>query len=82
MEEILRAAEITEVDIVGIAESHCVKDTALDAIDLGWPTRVFSDLTIPVSEELGQAAREEMRAAGIDQIPSDEAFTEIQPLQK
>ncbi|WP_279058764.1 isochorismatase family protein [Mobiluncus mulieris] len=82
LEEILRAAEITEVDIVGIAESHCVKDTALDAIDLGWPTRVLSDLTIPVSEELGQAAREEMRAAGIDQIPSDEAFTEIQPLQK
>lgn len=81
LEEILRAAEITEVDVVGIAESHCVKDTALESIDLGWPTRVFSDLTVPVSEELGQAAREEMRVAGIDQIPSDEAFTELQPMQ-
>lgn len=81
LEEILRAAEITEVDVVGIAESHCVKDTALESIDLGWPTRVFSDLTVPVSEELGQAAREEMRVAGIDQIPSDEAFAELQPMQ-
>lgn len=78
LEEILRANEIDEVDVVGIAESHCVKDTALDAIDLGWPTRVISDLTVPVSEELGKAAREEMRNAGIDQILSEEAFAELE----
>lgn len=78
LEEILRAAEITEVDVVGLAESHCVKDTALDAIDLGWPTRVISDLTVPVSEELGKAAREEMHRAGIDQVVSAEAFTSLE----
>lgn len=78
LEEILRAAGITEVDVVGLAESHCVKDTALDAIDLGWPTRVISDLTVPVSEELGKAAREEMHRAGIDQVVSAEAFTSLE----
>lgn len=76
LEEILRRADITDVDVVGIAESHCVKDTALDALDLGWPTRVFEDLTVPVSENLGKAAREEMAQAGVDEIPSADAFKE------
>lgn len=76
LEEILRRADITDVDVVGIAESHCVKDTALDALDLGWPTRVFEDLTVPVSAELGEAAREEMAQAGVDEIPSADAFKE------
>lgn len=74
LERILRDAEISDIDVVGIAESHCVKETALDAIDLGWPTRVLRDLTVPVSEELGVAAREELRQAGVDQVYSAEAF--------
>ena len=74
LEQILRRAEITDVDVVGIAESHCVKDTALNALDLGWETRVFEDLTVPVSEELGVAARAEMAQAGVDEMPSAEAF--------
>ena len=74
LERILRDAEISDIDVVGIAESHCVKETALDAIDLGWPTRVLRDLTVPVSEELGVAAREELRQAGVDQGDSAEAF--------
>ncbi|EFU79722.1 isochorismatase family protein [Mobiluncus curtisii] len=77
LEEILRRADITDVDVVGIAESHCVKDTALDALDLGWPTRVFEDLTVPVSAELGEAAREEMAQAGVDEIPSIDAFKAV-----
>lgn len=77
LEEILRRADITDVDVVGIAESHCVKDTALDALDLGWPTRVFEDLTVPVSAELGEAAREEMAQAGVDEIPSTDAFKAV-----
>ncbi|WFM83646.1 isochorismatase family protein [Arcanobacterium canis] len=74
LEQILRAADIQAVDVVGIAESHCVKETALDALRLGWPTRVFSDLTVPVSAELGVSAREIMDEAGVEQIPSGEAF--------
>lgn len=66
----LKAAGITDVDVVGIAESHCVKETAIDARKLGLDVRVFSDLTVPTSEELGVAARKEMAAAGVVQIPS------------
>ncbi|MDK8601770.1 isochorismatase family protein [Trueperella bernardiae] len=74
LERILREAEVGAIDVVGIAESHCVKETALDALRAGWPVRVFSDLTVPVSEELGEAARAEMDEAGIEQISSSEAF--------
>ena len=42
-----------------------VKDTALDAKKLGFEVTVFEDLTVPVSEELGVAARKQMAAGGI-----------------
>lgn len=71
---VLRDEEISEVDVVGIAESHCVKETALDALKNGMVTRVFSDLTVPVTEVLGQAARREMDEAGIEQLDSENAF--------
>lgn len=74
LEQILRNAEVTAVDVVGIAESHCVKETALDALKSGWPVRVFSDLTVPTSEELGITARQEMDEAGVEQVASAEAF--------
>lgn len=74
LEEILRDAEIREIDVVGIAESHCVKETALDALKKGWRVRVFSDLTVPVSPELGSEARREMDEAGIEQLDSSDAF--------
>lgn len=63
--DILRAEEITAVDVVGIAESHCVKATALDALALGLATRVFTDLTVPVSPEQGEQARAELTRAGV-----------------
>lgn len=63
--QILTRAGVTEVDVVGIAESHCVKETALDAVAAGLRTRVFGDLTVPVSAEQGAAAREAMAAAGV-----------------
>ena len=74
LEDILRAANVEEIDVVGIAESHCVKGTALDGLKAGWPVRILSDLTVPVSEELGEAARQEMDEAGIEQVTSAEAF--------
>lgn len=70
LEAILREVGVTDVDVVGIAESHCVKETALDAVKKGFRTRVLSDLTVPVSPELGAAARQEMAAAGVEQISS------------
>lgn len=62
----LKAAGIDHVDVVGIAESHCVKATALDAKQLGYGVTVFSDLTVPVSPESGEAARAAMREAGVE----------------
>ena len=68
--DILSAAGVEVVDVVGLAESHCVKDTALDATAQGYRVRVLTDLTEPVSPELGRAARAEMRSAGIELTPS------------
>lgn len=66
LEQILTQAGITAVDVVGLAESHCVKDTALDAQRLGLTTRVLQDLTAPVSAELGKAARQALQTAGVE----------------
>ena len=68
--DILGAAGIEAVDVVGLAESHCVKDTALDAARQGYRVRVLTDLTEPVSPELGRAARDDMRAAGVELTPT------------
>lgn len=61
----LESAGIERVDVVGLAESHCVKETALDARKLGLEVHVIENLTEPVSEELGIAARQQMLSAGI-----------------
>jgi nicotinamidase/pyrazinamidase len=62
---VIAESGVEVIEVCGIAESHCVKSTALDANALGYPTVVLSDLTVPVTEELGAAARSELRAAGI-----------------
>ena len=70
--EVLKDAGIKAVDVVGIAESHCVCASALDARKEGWPVRSFSDLTVPVSEELGAAARQTMADAGVELADSSD----------
>ncbi len=67
---ILSDAAITALDVVGLAESHCVKASALDAHAIGLDVRVLEDLTVPVTEDQGVAAREEMAAAGVELIDS------------
>ncbi|NGN69146.1 nicotinamidase [Streptomyces sp. A7024] len=62
----LRARDVTEVDIVGIATDHCVRMTALDSARLGFTTQVLLDLTAGVAEETTQRALEEMRDAGVE----------------
>lgn len=64
--QILQEGGVSSVDVVGIAESHCVLATALDAHALGLATRVLTDLTVPVSAELGEAARVKLAAAGVE----------------
>jgi len=67
---ILKDSEITAVDVVGLAESHCVKATALDAVRAGLTVRVLTDLTAPVTPEQGEAARRELAEAGVTLIAS------------
>ncbi|WP_316669357.1 isochorismatase family protein [uncultured Propionibacterium sp.] len=70
LNEILASNRIAAVDVVGLAESHCVKDTALDAVGRGYRVRVLTDLTEPVSPELGRAARRAMAEAGVELVES------------
>lgn len=62
LEEILLDEGVDQVDVVGIALSHCVKETALDAAKMRKldQVRVLVDLTVPVSADQGEAALEEM----------------------
>ena len=62
----LRARDVTEVDVVGIATDHCVRATALDAVREGFRTHVLLDLTAGVSEATTERALEEMREAGVE----------------
>jgi nicotinamidase/pyrazinamidase len=64
--EWLRAREIDEVDVVGIATDHCVKATALDSVREGFRTQVLLDLTAGVAKESTDRALEELRSAGVE----------------
>ncbi|MGA5064995.1 nicotinamidase [Streptomyces exfoliatus] len=64
--EWLRARDVTEVDVVGIATDHCVRATALDAAREGFRTHVLLDLTAGVAKETTDRALEELRAAGVE----------------
>ncbi|MFJ9035530.1 isochorismatase family protein [Streptomyces sp. NPDC102406] len=64
--EWLRARDIAEVDVVGIATDHCVRATALDSVREGFRTQVLLDLTAGVAAGTTEAALEEMRAAGVE----------------
>ncbi|PHP53135.1 isochorismatase family protein [Actinomyces ruminis] len=70
LDELLRARGVEALDVVGLAESHCVKETALDGVRGGYRVRVLTDLTAPVSPEQGQAARAAMAEAGVALVPS------------
>ncbi|GAA2229263.1 nicotinamidase [Streptomyces amakusaensis] len=61
----LRAHQVTEVDVVGIATDHCVRATALDAVREGFTTQVLLDLTAGVSKERTERVLEELREAGV-----------------
>jgi nicotinamidase/pyrazinamidase len=65
--DLLRQHQVTEVDVMGLATDYCVKFTALDAVDLGFKTRVIVDGVRGVDLTPGdcQNAIAEMRARGI-----------------
>ncbi|MEV7414268.1 isochorismatase family protein [Streptomyces sp. NPDC089919] len=61
----LRAHDVAEVDVVGIATDHCVRATALDAAAAGFTTQVLLDLTAGVAPHTTERALAELREAGV-----------------
>lgn len=64
----LRAHDVDEVDIAGIATDYCVRATAADAARAGFATRVLVDLTAGVSPDSTAAALDEMRRIGVELV--------------
>ncbi len=62
----LRARDVDEVDVVGIATDYCVQATAADAVRAGFATRVLLDLTAGVAPESTARAVEDLRSAGVE----------------
>jgi nicotinamidase/pyrazinamidase len=66
LEELLRHRGIRRVVVVGLATDYCVKETALDAVRLGFDTVVLGGLVRAVDLQPGDGERAlaAMRAAG------------------
>ncbi|MDO5736864.1 MAG: nicotinamidase [Propionibacteriaceae bacterium] len=65
MEDFLKEHEVTEVDICGIATDHCVKATALDALEAGFETTVLLGMTAAVTPGNVDGLVEQWSDAGI-----------------
>ena len=62
--EVLASRDVEDLDIVGIATDHCVRASALDALEAGIQVRILDALTSAVGEDSRAAALAEIRAAG------------------
>lgn len=67
LESMLRARDIDEIVVVGLAADVCVRYTALDAVNLGFETTVLKDGTRGVDLEPGDTERTfvELEDAGV-----------------
>ncbi len=63
--EWLRAHDVSDVDVVGLALDHCVRATALDAAREGLATSVLLHLTAGVAPATTTAALAELQHAGV-----------------
>ena len=61
----LRAHDVLQVEVVGIATDHCVRATALDAAREGLATTVRLDLTAAVAAHTFEAALRQLAAAAV-----------------
>ena len=68
LEQYLRGQGVDEVHVMGLATDYCVKQTALDAVDLGFRTALLTEGVRGVDREAGDSRRaiDEMRAAGVE----------------
>ncbi len=66
LDDWLRENDVDEVVIVGIATDHCVRATALDAVNAGYDTTVLRDYVVGVDEDASEEALEELQDAGVE----------------
>ncbi|SCL20632.1 nicotinamidase/pyrazinamidase [Micromonospora rhizosphaerae] len=64
----LRRHGVDRVDLAGIATDHCVRATALDAVQEGFDTTVLLDLTAGVARETTDLALRSMDGAGVTMV--------------
>ncbi|MEW2507152.1 isochorismatase family protein [Amycolatopsis sp. NPDC047767] len=65
LEEWLRAHDVTDVEVVGIATDFCVRATALDAAQAGFGVKVLLDLTVGGSQPTVDATLADFDKAGV-----------------
>jgi len=72
--DFLKAHNVKQVFIAGLATDYCVKFTALDAVGLGFKTHLIEDACRGVNLRAGdvEKAVEEMRAVGVGIVKSVE----------
>lgn len=68
----LQQRDIDSVTIVGIATDHCVRATALDAVENDYAVRVVTDLTLGVDQAKIEETLKEFREADIELVSLDE----------
>jgi nicotinamidase/pyrazinamidase len=72
LKERLEAQGVKRVFITGLATDYCVKHTALDAVQAGFDTVVLTDVCRGIATESIDAALQEMKAAGVHIIKTEE----------
>lgn len=65
LDDWLQSHDVEDVVVVGIATDHCVKATALDAVQAGYSVTVLRGLTVGIAEDLDDAVAE-MELGGVD----------------
>ncbi|MGO2539574.1 isochorismatase family protein [Specibacter sp. AOP5-B1-6] len=66
LDDWLRENEVDDVVIVGIATEHCVRATALDAVNAGYNTTVLREYITGIDEDAIEEALEELEDAGVE----------------
>lgn len=66
LDDWLRENDVEDVVVVGIATDHCVRATALDAINAGYNTTVLRDYVAGVDDQSSDEALEELADAGVE----------------
>ena len=69
--EWLRAHDVTDLDVCGLATDYCVRATTLDALAAGFTVRVLTGLCAGVAPATTEEALREMADAGAEVVPGD-----------